>query len=154
MKKKSSKNRLTKKEIEELRDLLLQKRREILGDVSCMENETLKKNRSDLSNMPIHMADMGTDNYEMEHTLGLMDSEIKILREIDEALQRIEEGTYGICLGNEEKIPKQRLEAIPWARYCLNCADLAEKGLISSERTSISENYDYNVEEQQNDTDD
>ena len=59
-----------------------------------------------------------------------MDSERKMLVEIDEALGRIEEGTYGICLGAGEQIPKQRLTAIPWARYCVSCATNLEKGLF------------------------
>ena len=69
-KKKTNKSGLTSAEIRKLKALLLAKRTEILGDVSCMENEALRKPRSDLSSMPIHMADLGTDNYEVENTLG------------------------------------------------------------------------------------
>ena len=129
-KKKSRKTKLKPTEVEEFKALLLAKRTEILGDVSSMENETLRRPRSDLSNVPIHMADVGTDNFDMENTLGLMDSERKILRKIDDALLRIEEGTYGVCEGNNEPIPKTRLKAIPWARYCVKCANLVEKGLL------------------------
>ncbi len=99
-----------------------------------MESEALRRDRSDLSNMPIHMADIGTDNYEIENTLGLMDSERKILAEIDDALRRIEEGTYGICEGSGEPIPRERLEAIPWARYCVAYASLLEKGFAAEEK--------------------
>ncbi len=127
---KTSRGKLNAAEIEKFKDILLAKRREILGDVSHMEDETLRKPRSDLSNVPFHMADAGTDNYEMEHTLGLMDSEKKILVEIDSALERIDSNTYGICEGDNEPIPKGRLVAIPWARYCVKCAKLAEKGLF------------------------
>ena len=66
--------------------LLLAKRREILGIVSTMENEALRGSRTDLSNTPYHMADMGSDNYERDNTLGLMASERRILNEIDDAL--------------------------------------------------------------------
>ena len=86
-----------------------------------MESEALRKSRldaaGDLSSMPIHMADIGTDNFEQEFTLGLMDSERKMLAEINEAIGRIDNGTYGICEGTGKSIPKVRLRAKPWARY-------------------------------------
>lgn len=128
----TKKNRLTAVEIEYFKQTLLQKRREIVGDVNEMEDEALKKPRldasGDLSSMPIHMADLGTDNYEQEFALGLMDSERKLLREIDDALQRIEQGTYGICEGTGKPIPKVRLKAQPWARYCVQYARMLEEG--------------------------
>ena len=121
---------LTAADISKLKALLLAKRNEILGNVISMEDEVLHRQRSDLSNMPIHMADIGTDNYETEYTLGLVDSERKLIREIDEALGRIENCIYGICEGSGKSIPKARLEAIPWARYCVEYARLLEKGHI------------------------
>ncbi len=136
-KKKSSKTRkstLTAVEIEKFRALLMAKRSEILGNVNTIEDETFKKERSELSSMPFHMADAGSDNFEQEFALDLMDSEKKILTEINDALARIEERTYGTCEGRGEPIPKARLRAIPWARYCVVCAELKEKGqLIESE---------------------
>jgi len=118
--------RLSAAELKKLRTMLLQKRREILGDVNEMESETLKKSRldatGDLSSMPIHMADVGTDNYQQEFALDLMGSERKLIEEIDAALTRMEEGTYGLCEGTGKPIPLQRLEAQPWARYCVEHA--------------------------------
>lgn len=124
--------------------LLLQKRAEIFGDVNHMKEETLKKERSDLSNVPFHMADAGSDNYELENTLGLMDEEVKLLTEIDAALVRIEKKTFGICEGSGKAIPKARLEAIPWARYCVEYKQLLEKGLVEAPNVddSYEENYD------------
>ncbi|MDD5326988.1 MAG: TraR/DksA family transcriptional regulator [Phycisphaerae bacterium] len=139
---------LTAAEIENFKALLMAKRDEILDNVNHMENEALRKERSDLSNMPIHMADAGSDTYEQENTLGLMDSERKMLTEIDEALDRIENNTYGFCEGAGEPIPKARLKAIPWARYCLKCASLAEKGLLAREEDSIESDYGQSSEEQ------
>ena len=130
-----SRDRLTPAEIEEFKAILWAKRNEILGNVTTMEFEALRRDSSDLSNMPTHMADMGTDNYEIDNILGLMNSEMKILLEIDDALSRIENGTYGICEINGELIPKARLEAIPWARYCIKCAGLVEKGLFVAENS-------------------
>ena len=122
--------KLTAAEIRKLTATLLAKRNEILGSVNEMTSEALRRDRTDLSNMPLHMADAGSDAYEIDNTLGLMDSERRILSEIDEALGRIENGSYGICEGAGERIPKKRLEAIPWARYCIQCAGLAEKGRL------------------------
>jgi len=130
-KKKTNENRLTATEREEFKAMLLVKRNEILGDVTTMESGALRRDRSELSNMPIHMADLGTDNYEIENTLHLVDSERKILAEINDALLRIDDGTYGICEGGGEQIPKERLQAIPWTRYCVGCATFLEKGLLA-----------------------
>ena len=139
----TKKSRLTAADIEHFKQMLLQKRREIVNNVNEMEDETLKQSRldaaGDLSSMPIHMADIGTDNYEQEFALGLMDSERKLLSEIDGALQRIEEGTYGICEGTGKPIPKARLKAQPWARYCVEYARMLEQGLVREQEQSISE---------------
>ena len=116
------------------KEILLEKRRNILRNVTEFEDEALKKSRldasGDLSSMPIHMADLGTDNYEQEFALGLMDSERKLLREIDNALARLEKKTYGICEGTGKPISKARLEAQPWARYCVKYARMLEQGLV------------------------
>jgi len=127
--------RLTPEEIEGYRRLLLEKWMELLTDVSYIENEALRKSRldaaGDLSSMPIHMADLGTDNFEQEFSLGLMDGERKILMEIVAALRRIKDGTFGICEGTGKTISKARLQANPWARYCIDYARMVEKGLIA-----------------------
>jgi RNA polymerase-binding protein DksA len=128
------KRSLSSADLKYFRELLLEKRREILNNVNEIEGEALKKSRmdatGDLSSMPIHMADIGTDNYEQEFALGLMDSERKLLREIDEALERIDKKTYGICEGTGKPIPKARLKAQPWARYCVEYARMLEQGLV------------------------
>jgi RNA polymerase-binding protein DksA len=127
-----SKHSLTAADVDHFRQLLLEKRKEILRNVNEIEDEALKKSRldasGDLSSMPIHMADLGTDNFEQEFALGLMDGERKLLHEIDDALTRIQEGVYGICEGTDRPIPKARLEAQPWARYCVEYARMLEKG--------------------------
>lgn len=128
------KESLTAAEIKHFEQMLLVKREEIVGNVTEMEDEILKKSRldssGDLSSMPIHMADLGSDNYEQEFALGLMDSERKLLREIDDALLRIQDKTYGICEGTDKPIPKARLEAQPWARYSVEHARMLEEGLV------------------------
>lgn len=131
------KRSLTAADFKQFREMLLEKRREILRNVNEFEDEALKKSRldasGDLSSMPIHMADLGTDNYEQEFALGLMDSERKLLREIDDALRRIDDKTYGICEGTGKPIPKARLKAQPWARHCVEYARLLEQGIVSEQ---------------------
>lgn len=122
---------LKAREIEYFRDLLITKRRELLGDVSHMEEEALRHGgNSNLSNLPIHMADMGTDNYEQEFTLGLVEKDRQLLREINTALIKMRDGTYGVCEGTGKPIAKARLEAKPWARYSIEYARQVEKGLV------------------------
>jgi DnaK suppressor protein len=144
--------RLSAADIKHFRQMLLEKRQEILVNVGEMENEALKKSRldasGDLSSMPIHMADLGTDNYEQEFALGLMDSERKLLKEIDDALQRIEKRTYGICEGTGKPIPKARLEAQPWARYCIEYARMLEQGLAIEREGPLPELQDYESEDE------
>ena len=107
------------------RDLLLQRRQDIMGDVSQLEDETLSKSRlsasGDLSAVPYHMADVGTDNYEQEFALGLLENEEEELREINAALGRIVDKTFGRCEGCAKEIPKSRLKVIPYARLCIEC---------------------------------
>ena len=118
---------LSSRDLEHFRDLLLAKRREILGDMSSMEREALRTSGgSNLSTLPIHMADMGTDNYEQEFTLGLVETERRLLREINLALAKIQNGTYGICEGTGKPISKARLEVQPWARYSIEYAKQME----------------------------
>jgi len=122
---------ITPRELEHFRDLLLAKRREIVGDMGQMEREALRTGGgSNLSNLPLHMADMGTDNYEQEFTLGLVEKERNLLREINSSLAKIMDGTYGVCEGTGKPISKVRLEAQPWARYSIEFARQKEQGFI------------------------
>jgi DnaK suppressor protein len=133
---------LKQDQLEHFRRLLLRKLKEINGDVDHIETESLKASRADaagdLSSMPIHMADLGSDNYEQEFSLGLMHSERNIVREIIAALRRIADGTYGICEGSGEPIPLTRLNGIPWTRYCVKYAEKLEKGLVQKPRSAES----------------
>jgi len=122
---------LTPRELEHYRELLLAKRRELVGDMHSMETEALRSTSgTNLSNLPLHMADMGTDNYEQEFTLGLVEKDRNLLREINQALAKIQNGSYGICEGTGLPISKVRLEAYPWAKYSVEYARMKEKGVI------------------------
>ena len=104
------------------------------------QSEALRKSRlgasGDLSSMPIHMADIGSDNYEQEFTLDLLDSERKMLVKIYEAMLRIQDGTYGICDGTGEQIARARLEAKPWAKYGIKYAQMLENGEVFEDEYS------------------
>lgn len=126
---KMQKNRagFSSKELEVFRDMLLAKRRELLGDMTSMEREALRSTSANLSNLPVHMADMGTDNYEQEFTLGLVEKDRQLLKEINVALAKIQDGSYGLCEGTGKPISKARLEAYPWARHSIEYARQKER---------------------------
>jgi len=146
--------KLKRSDIEKYKALLWEKRNELLGNVSYMEKDALRENQSDLSHVPIHMADLGSDSYEQEFTLELMDSERKIIIEIDKALQRIENGEYGICEIGGEPIPPARLEAIPWARCCVKCASDSEKKSFRRTESYGKYNNLSDIEDEDSDLDD
>ncbi len=118
-------------EMKVYRERLLTLRARLRGDVDHMADATLKKSRSeangDLSSMPIHMADIGSDNFEQEFTISLMQSEEGTLGQIEASLERIEDGTYGQCEECGVRIPKTRLNAIPYAILCVKCAQQQEQ---------------------------
>jgi DnaK suppressor protein len=123
---------MKKADLKTYKERLLALRARLRGDVSQMADATLKQSRSeangDLSSMPIHMADIGSDNFEQEFTLSLMESEEGTLGQIEASLERIEEGSYGQCEQCDVKIPKTRLNAIPYATLCVKCASKQEQG--------------------------
>ncbi len=123
------KTKLGKKELDQYRSLLLTQRGELVGDLSAMQAQALQSGGGNLSHMPIHMADIGTDTFDQDFMLGMAETERRRLREIDAALQRIEDRTYGVCEMTSKPIPKARLNAKPWARYTIEAAREIERGL-------------------------
>lgn len=119
--------KLTPADLEYFRGLLLEKRRELLGDMGSMESHAFNSDGGH-SSSPIHMADVGSDNFEQEFTLGLLESERQTLREIHEAIERVDNGTFGICVATGKLIGRARLEAKPWAKYCIEYARQLERG--------------------------
>ncbi len=120
------KTRLNDEQLAMFREMLLGKRRELQGDVRTLTKDALGLSRQestgDLSSMPIHMADIGSDNWEQDFTLGLIANEQHLVREIDEALDRIDSRTYGVCVATHRPISIARLRAKPWAKYCIEYA--------------------------------
>ena len=128
----------TAKELALYRGLLLEKRRSLLGDMDCLAAEIASATQRDGTNTPSgtpdQLADFATDCHEMEMSVGLLASEQALLYEISEALQRIIDGTYGICEGTGQPIRKARLKARPWTRYCIEHARQREQGRHGSRR--------------------
>ena len=127
----ASKTKMTKKEMQPFKKKLQKQRALLAGDINHMEEEALKKSRQessgDLSNMPVHLADVSSDNYEQELTLELMENKGEVLSKIEYALEKMKDGTYGICESCQKKIKKARLEAIPYARFCISCQENSER---------------------------
>jgi len=125
------KKKLNKKQLAEFRSLIMRRKNELLDDINHISEDTLKKSQKDasgdISGYTYHMADVATDTYDREFSLGIASNERQLLYELDDALKRIEEGTFGICEDCKSLITKTRLKAIPYARLCLNCQQKREK---------------------------
>jgi len=123
--------KLSAADLETYKNRLIALRSRIRGDVSAMTDGALSHSRSeaagDLSAMPLHMADIGSDNFEQEQTLSFIQSDNDTLTLIDEALARIKDGTYGICEDCGKPIPKVRLNVLPYAASCVQCVELAHQ---------------------------
>ncbi len=93
-----------------------------------MEDNALNKDHEKTTRMPNHMAELGSGNFDQELTLGLLGSDQDVLDQIEAAIERVEDGSYGRCETCGEQIPKSRLEAMPYAARCVRCASQEEEG--------------------------
>jgi len=125
------KKKYTKKDLLEFKKIIQKKKEVITEDIDRISEDTLKKTQKeasgDISGYSYHMADVATDNYDREFSLGLASHERKILFELDDAMKKIEEGTFGVCEECESLIAKNRLKAVPNARLCVKCQEKKEK---------------------------
>lgn len=119
--------KLGKRELDKYRKILLEKRAELIGDISNMEEGALRTNSGALSSLPQHMAEQGSDNYDQSISLDLAAVDRTLLREIDDALDRIEKGTYGLCELTGVRIDPDRLAELPWAKYTIEAARKLER---------------------------
>jgi RNA polymerase-binding protein DksA len=119
-------------EMESFRKTLLNLRARLRGDLDQMTDEALRRaqpeSSGNLSNVPLHMADVGTENYDQEFTLGLIENEQETLEQVQEALARIEAGSFGRCQECGEPIARQRLQYLPYTKHCIQCARKLEGG--------------------------
>jgi DnaK suppressor protein len=125
------KKKLSKKELGDYKKLLLKRKSEILDAIDHASEETMKKSQKDasgdISGYTYHMADVATDTYDREFSLGLVSTERKMLYELDDAFKKIEDGSFGICEDCKTPIAKTRLKAVPYARLCVKCQEKREK---------------------------
>lgn len=128
---------MKKTEYEEFRKLLILLNARLRGDLSLLTDEALgvdKQQGSGESKSPTHMAELGSETFEQDFALSLATNEQETLQEVNDALERINKGTYGICEGclkdgkspAQSSIPKDRLRAIPYARRCVRCTRESE----------------------------
>jgi DnaK suppressor protein len=120
--------RMPKKEMERYRRLLEQKKNSLSSDLAKTRNaeeETTEELTQDI-------ADKAVSSYTREFLYSLSDADRSTLVQIDEALARIEEGIYGSCTNCGQPMNEKRLTAVPWARLCVDCQELSEKGLLEN----------------------
>ncbi|RYD33714.1 MAG: TraR/DksA family transcriptional regulator [Verrucomicrobiaceae bacterium] len=110
-----------------------------MDSMTGMANETLrsKAEGSEASAFGMHQADAGTDAYDRDFALSLLSQEQDALYEIEEALKRVEAGTYGICEMSGKRIPQARLEALPFARFTIECQQQYEKEVPNNSRRQV-----------------
>lgn len=121
--------KMKKAEVKPFKEMLIHLRARLRGDVSALADAALAKsggNGGSMSAVPSHIADMGSDTFEQDNTIILMNNEGQTLVQIEAALERIENGLYGICTECSGKIPKMRLKAIPYTPHCVKCASELE----------------------------
>lgn len=119
--------KLAKKELDLYKKMLLQLRAKIAGDLQQIEGDTLSGNQPGNGGELSDVADMATDNYDRELNIGLASNEQQILNDIDIALKRIEDGTYGICEIYGTPIPAKRLLVMPYTRLSVKAQEEEEK---------------------------
>ena len=122
--------KMAKHELAVYKALILKEREKMAGQLSHITDDTLNKSQrdasGDLSGYSYHMADMASDDYDRDFSLSRATEEQKIIFLMDEALKRIEEGTYGSCLQCSKAIPKRRLNALPYTELCIVCQQANE----------------------------
>jgi RNA polymerase-binding transcription factor DksA len=123
---------MTQAELKGYQHRLLVLRDRLSGDVSHLTSEALRNAGGEasgsLSNVPLHPADLGTDNFEQEFTFNLLQNEEQVLQEIADALERVRQRSFGLCETCRQPIPSARLEALPYARQCVGCARKSQQG--------------------------
>lgn len=117
---------MTGPELKSYRMRLLAMKKRLASKLTELEEEELRPVRGDttggLSDVPIHSADVAASEYDEEVVVGLLENESQLLTEVNDALERIERGTFGRCEECRQQILRKRLKALPYARYCLRHA--------------------------------
>ncbi|MDP8253977.1 MAG: TraR/DksA family transcriptional regulator [Candidatus Kaelpia aquatica] len=123
--------KLNKQELEKIKKVLMDLKKKISLEIRHLTEDSIFKSQQDvsgeISNYTYHMADMATDSFDREFSYALANNEQELVYLIGEALSRIDSGEYGICELCENNIKKSRLNAIPYAKHCLECQIEEEK---------------------------
>jgi len=122
----AAKTAVKKDGLEKIRKRLLAKKDELLKDLAKnreVTDETVDESAQD-------MVDRATSAYTKEFAYSLSEADRRVLILIDQALERLDAGTYGTCVHCAQPVQEKRIEAVPWARHCLDCQELQDKGLI------------------------
>ena len=123
--------RMTKKQLDFFREKLLIERKKVLEEMDELQQSNLKQSISDssgeISRYSYHLGDVASLSYGREFSMGLAERQQKYLEQIDEAIQRIDDGTYGICKVTGEPIPVERLEEVPVAKYSVKGKEIMER---------------------------
>lgn len=131
---------MTDREREDFRRQLLALGYRLKSDFATVAGEALRvaggEPSGSLSNVPVHPADLGTDSFEQEVSLSLLENQDQVLEEIVAALQRMEQGKYGTCERCRREIGMERLRAVPYARLCIDCARAVESGAAPAPGTT------------------
>src|ERR1700722_1937028 len=117
---------MDKKRLEYYKKKLQARREELLKSIARTEEE----GRTADDDPTVDLADKAANSYTKEFLFGMTNTDRSLLALIDEALVRIRNGKYGTCIECEEELQQKRLEAVPWARYCVSCAEKHEQGLL------------------------
>ena len=133
---------------------LLQLKDTLLDSMKGVARDNLHAG-SEISAFGMHQADAGSDAYDRDFALSILSQEQNSLYEIDEALKRIDDGTYGVCEISNKQIPRARLEARPFTRYTVECqADLEKRQYVVGTRLPVSALFGLTEEESENEEDD
>lgn len=122
--------KMTKQQLKQFREALLQEREKFAGEIRAIARETSKNPREasgDLSAYTVHMADMSSDTYERELSVNMVSSEQQVLYQIDDALKRLDEGSYGLCQQCGKPVSMSRLKAVPYTSLCIVCQRATER---------------------------
>ena len=120
---------MDKRRVKVFRDHLLERRESLLSQVAEAERSSRERDLEATQDP----ADMAANAYNKELLISMSDNDRRLLQLIDEALGRVEAGEYGDCINCSEPLPEKRLEAVPWARYCVRCQEMQEKGLLNED---------------------
>ena len=121
--------RMDKRKVKTYRDKLLARRESLFSQVTEAEMSSRERDLEATQDP----ADMAANAYTKELLISMSANDRKLLQLIDEALERVERGEYGECVNCGEPLTEKRLDAVPWARYCLKCQDLQERGLLNED---------------------